>query len=67
MMTAGPACLPAACPVKTKIPVPMMAPTPSMVRSSEVSVFFRVCSPVSAASAMIFEIGLVAKSDIETS
>ena len=41
--TAGPACLPAACPVSTKIPVPMIAPTPSSVRAVALSVFFK-CS-----------------------
>src|SRR5688572_26020630 len=66
-MTAGPACFPAACPVSTKIPVPMIAPMPSIVRSSPVSAFFRWPAPVSSASAMIFEIGLVAKSDIKAS
>ena len=31
--TAGPACAAAAWPVRTKMPVPMMAPMPSRVRS----------------------------------
>src|SRR5665647_2623329 len=35
--TAGPAWTPAALPVSTKIPVPMMTPTPNTVRSSALS------------------------------
>ena len=42
--TAGPAFAAAARPVSTKMPVPMMAPTPSMTRSSAVSARF---NPVS--------------------
>src|SRR5918992_1119881 len=45
---AGPAWLAAAVPVSTKIPVPMMAPMPSSVRSSPVRVRFRALAPCSA-------------------
>ena len=38
--TAGPAVTFAATPVSTKIPVPMMTPTPNTVRSSADSSFF---------------------------
>jgi hypothetical protein len=44
-----------------------MAPIPSIVRSKDESVFLNVCVPVSSASATIWLIGLVAKSDIKTS
>ena len=40
--TAGPACFPAACPVSTKIPVPMIAPTPSSVSADTPNVRFSV-------------------------
>src|SRR5262245_58961535 len=67
MITAGPACFPAAWPVNTKIPVPMIAPMPSVVRSNALRAFFKWPSPLSSASEMIWLIGLVAKSDIKAS
>ena len=45
---AGPAWLAAAVPVRTKIPVPMIAPMPSSVRSIAVSVRFSAFAPLSA-------------------
>ena len=48
---AGPAWLAAAVPVSTKIPVPMMAPIPSKVRSTAVSARFR-CLPCSTSLTM---------------
>ena len=41
MRIAGPANCAAACPVRTKIPAPTIAPTPSEVRSKKPSVGFR--------------------------
>ena len=45
---AGPAWLAAAVPVRTKMPVPMIAPMPSSVRSMAVSVRFSAFVPCSA-------------------
>ena len=57
--TAGPALRAAAVPVRTKMPVPMMAPIPSMTRSSPVRERF---SPFSlSASAQSSWIDFVAK------
>src|SRR5882762_1790161 len=58
--TAGPACSAAAWPVSTKIPAPMMAPMPSVIRLSGVSARFSWCSPASLASARSVAIDLVA-------
>src|SRR5262249_54868836 len=58
--TAGPALAAAARPVRTKMPVPMMAPIPSMTRSSAVSERLSPC-PCSA-SARSSSTDLVAKS-----
>ena len=49
---AGPAFSAAACPVSTKKPAPITAPMPSMTRLVAVSVRFRPCSWLSAASAL---------------
>ena len=46
---AGPAWFAAAVPVSTKMPVPMIAPMPSRVRSNAVSVRLR-CLPFSTSS-----------------
>src|SRR2546428_10886401 len=58
--TAGPAYCAAAWPVSTKIPAPMMAPMPSVIRLSGVSARFSWCSPASLASARKVEMDLVA-------
>ncbi len=42
--TAGPAFSLATLPVRTKMPVPMMTPTPKTVRSKHDSNFFSACS-----------------------
>src|SRR6478672_10630809 len=47
----GPAFAAAACPVSTKIPAPIIAPIPRVVRLTADSVRFSVCSPVVPASA----------------
>src|SRR5512138_565885 len=57
----GPAYWAAAAPVSTKMPAPMMAPMPSVVRFIALNVRFRPCSE-SAASALSRAIDLVAKS-----
>ncbi|MNI83367.1 hypothetical protein D3C73_1401620 [compost metagenome] len=44
-ITAGPAWLAAAWPVSTKIPAPITAPMPSMMRCFAVRVRFNVASP----------------------
>src|SRR5437870_12008646 len=49
--TAGPAYCAAAWPVSTKMPAPMMAPMPRVIRLSGVSARFSWCSPASLASA----------------
>ena len=54
---AGPAYKAAAAPVSTKMPVPMMAPIPSVIRLIGPSARLRQCSPVSCASARIVSIG----------
>src|SRR6266545_4877877 len=58
--TAGPACSAAAWPVSTKMPAPMMAPMPSVIRLSGVSARFSWCSPASLASARRVAMDLVA-------
>src|SRR6266550_3307032 len=58
--TAGPACSAAAWPVRTKMPAPMMAPMPSVIKLSGVSARFSWCSPASLASARRVAIDLVA-------
>ena len=62
---AGPACSAAASPVNTKIPVPMMAPMPSVTRLRGPRTRFSECSPVAAASAFSCSIDFVAQIDIE--
>ena len=57
---AGPALCAAACPVSTKIPAPMIAPMPSVIRLIGPSARFRECSCSSAASCMITFSGFVA-------
>ncbi len=57
---AGPACIAAACPVSTKMPVPMMAPMPSIVRSTGPRTRLSVASPRRAFSSSI---DLVANQD----
>ena len=59
---AGPANCAAAVPVSTKIPAPIIAPMPSVIRFTGPSARFSECSCVSAASAIIVLIGFVAKS-----
>ena len=54
-----------AVPISTKIPVPMIAPMPSMVRSQAVSVFFRRYSGRSL-SARISSMDLVRSSGLDT-
>ena len=44
MTTAGPAYSAAACPLMTKMPLPMMEPTPIMVRSMDVRHFLNPAS-----------------------
>src|SRR5437660_4625691 len=61
---AGPACCAAASPVSTKMPVPMMAPMPSVTRLRGPSTRLSECSPVAAASAFSCSIDFVAKMDI---
>src|SRR5580692_1404922 len=63
--TAGPALSAAAWPVSTKIPVPMMAPTPSSMRSIAPSA--RLSPRSSAASERRVSIDLVAKSGLAIS
>src|SRR5215510_7621225 len=57
---AGPAYCAEATPVKTKIPVPMMAPMPRVIRLMGPRARRRLCSPVSCASERIRLSGLVA-------
>ena len=57
---AGPALSAAATPVNTKMPVPMMAPTPRAVRPTGPSTRLRRFSP--STSARSFSRGFVAKS-----
>ena len=56
---AGPAYCAAAWPVSTKMPVPMMAPMPSVTRLIGPSTRFSECSPVAAASAFSCSIDFV--------
>src|SRR6266513_2920435 len=60
MGTAGPAWSAAAWPVSTKMPAPMMAPMPSVIRLSGVSARFSWCSPASLASARRLAMDFVA-------
>src|SRR5512143_1575801 len=62
--TAGPACRAAARPVSTKMPAPMIAPIPSIVRFSAPSVRFSDRSPVASASARSAVMDLVAQSPV---
>src|SRR5215210_2857193 len=59
-MTAGPECSAAARPVRTKMPAPMMAPMPSMVRFRAPRARFSERSPVASASARSAVTDLVA-------
>src|SRR6185437_14163031 len=59
---AGPAAVAATGPVRTKIPVPMMAPMPRVTRFTGPSERLSECSPVSEASAMITLSGFLANS-----
>src|SRR6266566_2088009 len=58
--TAGPAYSAATCPVITKMPAPMTAPMPSVMRLSGPSARVRACSPRASAWARSAAIGLVA-------
>src|SRR4030088_448119 len=60
----GPACSAAASPVNTKMPVPMMAPIPSVTRLIGPRTRLSECSPVAAASAFSCSIDFVAKIDM---
>src|SRR3990170_232161 len=66
-VTAGPACSAAAMPVSTKIPAPMMAPMPSMVRLTAPSARLSEPSPVASASARSSAMDLVAHKFIRRS
>ncbi len=59
---AGPANWAAAVPVNTKMPAPIIAPIPRVIKFTGPSARFSECSLVSAASAMIVLIGFVDKS-----
>src|SRR2546428_3355729 len=61
---AGPVYCAAASPVRTKMPVPMMAPMPSVTRLIGPSTRLSECSPVLAASTFSCSIDFVAKIDI---
>ena len=50
---AGPEFCAATDPVRTKMPVPMMAPIPSAIRFVAPSARLRVCSPTSSTSSLI--------------
>src|SRR5436190_278127 len=62
---AGPACCAAASPVSTKMPVPMMAPMPSVTRLIGPRTRLSECSPLTAASAFSCSIDFVAKIDMK--
>src|SRR6266699_3061544 len=62
--TAGPAYSAATCPVITKMPAPMTAPMPSVMRLSGPSARVRACSPRASAWARSAAIGLVANRGI---
>ena len=64
MTMAGPALAAAAWPVRTKIPVPMIAPTPSMTSWVGPSTRLRPPSPCPSCSTLICSIDLVAKIDM---
>src|SRR5580698_2188254 len=55
---AGPAYFAAADPVRTKMPAPMMAPIPRVIRFTGPSARLRLCSPVSDASFISLSRGL---------
>src|ERR1035437_5552354 len=57
-MIAGPAYCAAADPVSTKIPAPMIAPIPRVIRFTGPSARFKLCAPVSAASFISMSRGL---------
>src|SRR5271157_2902502 len=59
-MMAGPAYREAADPVSTKMPAPMMAPIPRVIKLTGPSARFRLCSPVSPASCISVSIDFVA-------
>src|SRR5229473_7756894 len=59
-MMAGPAYSAAAEPVSTKMPAPMTAPIPRVIRFTGPSARFRQCSPVSPASFINVSSDLVA-------
>ena len=59
---AGPAAVAAAWPVRTKIPAPIIAPIPSVIKFTGPSARRRECSPLSFASSRITSKGLVASS-----
>jgi hypothetical protein len=61
---AGPALAAAACPVRTKMPVPMMAPTPSMINCAGPRTRLRTASPSPVCSRVMASIDLVAKMDM---
>src|ERR1700716_3186295 len=58
--TAGPACSAAAWPVSTKMPAPMMAPMPNVIRFKGPSARFSWCSPTESPSARNVGMDLVA-------
>src|ERR1039458_724061 len=60
--TAGPAAVAAAVPVSTKIPAPIMAPMPSVIKFSAPSDRLSVCAPVSLASWFNVDRALMRKS-----
>ena len=60
--TAGPACAAAAWPVSTKMPVPMMAPMPSRVRSTGAE--HALQRLVARSRSRWTQMGLVANSDM---
>src|SRR5512142_384480 len=62
--TAGPAYNAAAWPVSTKIPAPMMAPTPSVTRLNGPRVRLSDLPPVASASARSAVMDLVAQRDM---
>src|SRR5208337_288712 len=59
-MMAGPAYREAADPVSTKMPAPIMAPIPNVIKLTGPRARFRLCSPVSPASFISVSIDFVA-------
>ncbi len=57
---AGPAYKEAAEPVSTKMPAPIIAPIPSVIRLTGPRARFRLCSPVAPASFINTSSGFVA-------